>query len=149
MLVWIFYRTAQYFVFDVPRYNARSEAAQENRQFLTPYNLRRSGDVITIVGTAVLKPDLGTKRSPAFAVNLDGLPLTVTLSGAHAHICLGDRIAASGTYHYNRQGGTLWISDSSNVSREFKGYVYRLDFLILAFDPNWCGFPGMPINHEP
>jgi hypothetical protein len=104
--------------------------------------------VITIAGTAVPLSYPGTRSPKAFArIDLSGVAFTVELSGARAPLCTGDFVAASGTYHYDSKGGTLWISDPSNVSREFSGYIFRLDLLILALDPNWCGFPGMPINH--
>lgn len=141
------YRAVTYFLVDLPRYNARSAAAQQNGQFLASYNTRRTGDVITISGTAVPLSYPGTKAPKAFArIDLSGMAFTVALSGNRAPICTGDFVAASGTYHYDPQGGTLWISDPANISREFRGYIFRLDFLMLAFDSNWCGFPGMPIN---
>lgn len=142
------YKAFSYLLVDMPRYNARSVAAHQNHQFLASYNMRRNGDVITIAGTAVPLSYPGTRSPKAFArVDLSNVALTVALSGARAPLCTGDFVAASGTYHYDPEGGTLWISDPSNVSREFSGYIFKLDFLMLAFDPNWCGFPGMPINN--
>jgi hypothetical protein len=136
-----------YFLADVQRYNARAAAAQQNGQFVASYNGRRSGDVITIVGEAVPLSDPGTKAPKAFIrIDLDDVAVSVALSGSRAPVCIGDDVAASGTYHYDPQGGVLFISDPSNVSRRFRGYLFRLYLLILAFDPNWCGFPGMPIN---
>ncbi len=142
------YRGLSYLLVDLPRYNARSAAARQNHQFLASYNMRRTGDVITIVGTAVPLSYPGTRSPKAFArIDLSDVTFTVALSGARTPVCTGDFVAASGTYQYDPQGGTLWISDASNVSREFSGYIFNLDFVMLAIDPNWCGFSGMPINN--
>jgi hypothetical protein len=140
------WRASKYYFVDVPHYDARAREAQQNAQFLTSHNMRRTGDIITIVGTAAPFASPATNRGAFAQVELDDVPFTVTLSGSRAPICAGDRIAASGTYHYGAEGGVLWTADSSNVSRKFHDYVSRLDFVFLAIDPSWCGFPGFPIN---
>lgn len=139
------YGAVKYFLVDVPGFNARSSAAQQNEQFLASYNMRRTGDIVTIVGKAVPLSYSGTRAPKAFArIDLDDLALTVAISGTQAPICVGDFVAASGRYQYDPQGGTLWISDPENVSRELGSPSSKLDFFLLVFDPNWCGFGGTP-----
>lgn len=135
------------YIYEMTRYNARAAAAHQNEQFLTAYNTRRSGDVITIVGRAVGPSNRRYGAQDQFAwLELQGIDKTVILSGARVSLCDGNDVAASGTYVYDPQGGTLVVSDKKNIDWQFSGYAFRLDLLIWSFYPRWCGFRGMPIN---
>lgn len=141
------YGSARHFI-DLARFNARASAAADNQQYLTEYNMRRSGALITIVGTAYLF-DGHRERWNAHQfgwIQLKDSDKTVALAGTSLPLCNGDDIAASGEFRFSDSGGVLVVSDSRNVAATFHYYLPRFDAAILAFDPAWCGFPGDPIN---
>lgn len=129
------------------RYSTRSSAAHDNTQFIAAWNMRRSGDIITVSGT-VSSTDPSVRRAPGqYAwVELGGIGKTVALAGVIAPFCDGDDIAVSGTYRYDSSGGVILVTDPQNVATDFHGYASKLDRAIRGYNPSWCGFPGMPVN---
>lgn len=134
------------FLYEDARYEAKASAAHNNEQFLMAYNERHSGEIVTIVGKSLSRSSRQQHIGRFASVQLDGTGKTVFLSGMAIPLCIGDDVAASGSYSYDPQGGTIFISDTRNIAKRFSGYAGRFDRMIWAFYPPWCGFPEMPIN---
>jgi hypothetical protein len=138
--------SAALLLYEAARYDAKASAAHNNEQFLVAYNERHSGDIVTIVGKSLSLSDRQARRGKFALVQLDGVDKIVALSDTAIPLCIGDRVAASGSYNYDPQGGTIFISDTRNISKQFGSVASQLDRVIWAFYPAWCGFPGDPIS---
>ena len=146
LLAFLLYANVE-FLLQSAQYDRRAAAAQNNVQFVAAYNMRRSGDIITIVGRAMPVRPSERLASDQYAWLAMDNGMLVGLEGAAASFCNGDDIVASGTYRYDASGGALVIADSANVTATFHRYADRVDRAIRALDPSWCGFYGLPVNN--
>lgn len=92
-----------HFLYEAARYDAKSTAAHNNEQFLTAYNERRSGDIVTVVGKSLSLAKRQSRGGQFAMVQLDGVDKIVALSGTAIPLCIGDEVAAKTSLTGQRQ----------------------------------------------
>jgi hypothetical protein len=119
-------------------YENRAKEALGNRPLQALYEERRSGDVVTLDGFLEYTVEsVGSEKLVRIA--LAGTGRSINLAGADVTLCPSDRIAASGVYTYDVDGGVVTIWDPRNVAVSVGGILHRRDLRGLRwFFPSWC-----------
>jgi hypothetical protein len=119
-------------------YDEHAPAAHGNRDYQNLYESRRSGVVVTVVGTANSNSVVDRDGSEMLGLNLHDLKgsATVDITGTPFGACNGDYVVATGTYHYTALGGWIEVAKPEDV---FVTSYGRSRFGHVVIFPMWCG----------